>query len=311
MPLHPQIRAMLDQAAAAGIPPYHQLPVETCRQLFSRSFAAIPPSQQKIHGSRDVSIPGPGGPLPLRIYHPEGAGPFPALVYFHGGGWVVGDLDAFDSLCRELCGMVGCVVVSVDYRLAPEHKFPAAIDDCLAATRWVAAHAAELGVDPQRVAVGGDSAGGNLAAVTALRVRDEGGPALCAQLLIYPATDHADKTSGSMVDNARGYGLTHADMLWFAGHYVRSAADVDNPHVNPMRAPSLARLPPALVITAEYDPLRDEGEAFAGALRRAGVPTQLTRYDGANHGFFSRFGLFDLGRAAVAEAGGWLRERFA
>ncbi|MBL6750312.1 MAG: alpha/beta hydrolase [Nevskia sp.] len=311
MPLDPQIRAMLDKAAASGIPPFHQLPVETCRKLFAQVITALPQSTQPIAGSRDLSIDGPGGRIPLRVFQPIGTGPFPVLVFSHGGGWVVGDVAIYNSLCRELCGLAGCVVVSVDYRLAPEHKFPAAADDCAAATRWVHAHAAGIGADPRRVVVGGDSAGGNLAAATALRLRDEGGPALSGQLLVYPATDHYSRPTVSMVDNAQGYGLSAADMAWFTNHYLAAPADIDNPYANPLRAASLAGLPPALVITAEYDPLRDEGEAYARALQRAGVATQLSRYDGANHGFFSRFGLIDLGRVAIGEACGWLKQRFA
>jgi acetyl esterase len=202
-------------------------------------------------------------------------------------------------------------VVSVDYRLAPEHKFPAATDDCLAVTRWLGEHAGEIGGDAKRIAVGGDSAGGNLAAVTALRLRDEGGPALVGQLLVYPVTDHYSKGTESMTKNADGYLLARQDMVWFSDHYLRSAADVSNPAYSPLRAKSVSGLSPALVLTAEFDPLCDEGEMYAKKLKDAGVPTTLTRYDGAIHGFFGFFSVLELGRAGMDQSCKWLKERFA
>ena len=202
------------------------------------------------------------------------------MVFFHGSGFVLCSLDTHDGMCRNLCAGTGCVVVSVDYRLAPEAKFPAAPDDCLAATRWAVANAAALGADPGRVFVAGDSAGGNLAAVTALRIRDEGGPRLLGQLLIYPVTDYYEPGTPSMIENAEGYGLTRAGMIWFWNHYLAAPSDGANPHASPFRAADLSGLPPALVVTAEYDPLRDEGEYYADRLRQAGVPTQMKRWDG-------------------------------
>jgi acetyl esterase len=202
-------------------------------------------------------------------------------------------------------------VLSVDYRLAPEFKFPAAPDDCLAATRWAAEHAAEFNADPTRLAVAGDSAGGNLATVTALRIRDEGGPPLRGQLLIYPVTDYHTPPTPSYLANANGYYLTRDDMIWFWGHYLNHAGEANHPHASPLRAPDLHSLPPALVITAEYDPLRDEGEHYAGRLRAAGVPTVLSRYEGMIHGFFSLGGLFEASQRAVREANGWLRQVLA
>jgi len=269
----------------------------------------MPAITSVIAGSTDRLIEGPAGPVPLRIYTPKGAGPFPVLLFFHGGGFVIGDIEGYDGTCRELCALSACVVVSVGYRLAPEHPFPAATDDCLAATRWVGAHAAELNGDAARLAVGGDSAGGNLAAVTALRIRDEGGPALRAQLLIYPVTDHVSRETVSMRDNAQGYLLTRDTMRWFADQYVGNTPDLDDARAFPLRAASLASLPPALVITAEYDPLRDEGEAYAVALTKAGVSTELTRYDGAIHGFYMFFPISELGRAAVDQSAAWLRQQ--
>jgi acetyl esterase len=229
------------------------------------------------------------------------------MVFFHGSGFVVCSLDTHDGICRNLCAGTGCVVVSVDYRLAPEAKFPAAPDDCLAATRWAVANAAALGADPGRVFVAGDSAGGNLAAVTALRIRDEGGPALLGQLLIYPVTDYYDPGTPSMVENAEGYGLGRAGMIWFWDHYLRTPADGAHPHASPLRAGRLDGLPPALVVTAEFDPLRDEGEYYAERLRQAGVPTEMKRWDGMNHGFFFWPGVVDRAGAAMDEACAWVR----
>jgi acetyl esterase len=259
----------------------------------------------------DRTIPGPGGPLRLRVYTPSGPGPFPLLVFFHAGGFVVCDLDTHDPMCRNLCSGANCVVVSVDYRLAPEHRFPAAPDDCLAATRWAGEHAAELGADPARVAVAGDSAGGTLAAVTALRVRDEGGPRLAGQLLVYPPTDLELPARPSLVENAEGYWLTSKDMAWFRGLYLNDPSEARHPHASPMHAADLRGLPPALVITGEYDPLRDEGEEYAARLRNAGATTAVSRYDGVIHGFFSLRGLVDKSDAAVEEACAWLRRTFA
>jgi acetyl esterase len=214
-------------------------------------------------------------------------------------------------MCRNLCASAGCVVASVDYRLAPEHKFPAGIEDCLQATRWAAAHAAELGADASRVAVAGDSAGANMAAVTAIRVRDEGGPTLCGQLLLYPVTDYHTPGTPSYTANAAGYGLTRDTMKWFWDHYLSDPSEGAHPHASPLRAPHLSGLPPALVITAEYDPLRDEGELYAEKLRAAGVPTTLIRYDGVNHGFMFWVGVVDKAGAAMNEACEWLRGGFA
>jgi acetyl esterase len=256
------------------------------------------------------TIPGPDGPIPVRIYTPTGSGPHPLLVFFHGGGFVICSLDSHDGLCRALANEAACVVMSVDYRLAPEAKFPAAPEDCYAATCWAVAHAGEIGADPARVAIGGDSAGGNLTAVTALMARDRGGPALACQLLIYPVTDYAFDT-GSYTENAEGYMLTRAAMRWFWGHYLDSESDGTNPLASPLRATDLSDLPPAFVITAEFDPLRDEGEAYAARLREAGVSVELVRHDGMFHGFVSMFAILDQGKQALANASQQLRSAFA
>ncbi len=308
MGLDPQARAVLEQFKALAGPPLNSLSPPEAR-LVAQALAGLHGAPQPIAKIDNRSIPGPAGELPLRIYTPTGRGPFPVLVFFHGGGWVIGDLETVDGTCRALANAAGCVVVSVDYRLAPEHKFPAAPEDTYAATQWVAANAASINADRARIAVGGDSAGGNLAAVTAQMARDRGGPQLVFQLLIYPVTDGACDTA-SHHDNADGYLLTKDMMQWFWNHYVRSDADRHNPMASPLRAQSLHGLPPALVLTAEFDPLRDEGEAYAARLREAGVPVQQTRYDGMIHGFFGMGSVIDQAKTAIAEAASALRVAF-
>ena len=308
MPLDAKAREFLDQLAAAGAPTLTDLPVPDARLAIDALFASQnePEPVARVENRR---IPGPAGELPVRVYTPEGKGPFPVLVFFHGGGWVLCGLDSHDGPCRALANAVPCLVVSVDYRLAPEHKFPAGADDAYAATRWVAEHAAELGGDAKHIAVGGDSAGGNLAAVVALMARDRGGPRLAHQLLVYPATD-AGLDTASYVENGEGYFLTGEMMRWFWNHYLRSHADVENPYASPLRAPRVGGLPPALVITAEYDPLRDEGEAYAARLREAGVPVRTTRYAGMIHGFFGMGAVFPQARTAINEAAAALGAAF-
>jgi acetyl esterase len=307
MPVDPQIQALLD--LRAKLPPLHSLSVADAReQMAARDIPGLRKPDVASVVNRDMQ--GPGGPLPLRIYTPCGEGPFPLMVFFHGSGFVLCDLDTHDGICRNLCAGADCVVVSVDYRLAPEHKFPAAPDDCLAATRWVAQNASALHGDAGRIMVVGDSAGGNLAAVTALRARDESGPRLIGQLLIYPVTDYFQPATPSMVENAEGFGLTREGMIWFWNHYVRSPADGVHPHAAPLRAATLAGLPQALVFTAEYDPLRDEGELYAEALNKVGVTVEMKRWDGMNHGFFFFPGIVDKATDAIDEACVWARRVF-
>jgi len=308
MAVDPQIRALLDQGT--GVPATHTLPLDVARAQYEARIALMAPAAE-IASVREQTIDGPGGPLRIRIYTPHGTGPFPLLVFFHGSGFVLCSLDTHDGMCRNLCAGSECVVASVDYRLAPEHKFPAGIEDCLYATRWAAAHAPELGTDARRVAVAGDSAGGNMAAVTALRLHDEGGPALCGQLLLYPVTDYHTPGTSSYQENAEGYGLTRDTMKWFWDHYLSDPSEGAHPHASPLRAPDLSGLPPALLVTAEYDPLRDEGEFYAEKLRANGVPTALTRYDGVNHGFMFWVGVVDKADSAMNEACNWLRGVFA
>ena len=251
-----------------------------------------------------------GVKLPVRIYTPDGKGPLPILVFFHGGGWVSGDLDTHDAPCRALANGAGCIVVAVDYRLAPEHKFPTAAEDCYAATKWVVLNAASFGGDPKRIAVGGDSAGGNLAAAVAQMATDRGAPTLKYQLLLYPVTNYSYDTS-SYRTNAEGYLLTRGSMEWFWNHYLSNPNDGENPYASPLRGQRLSNLPPALVITAEYDPLCDEGAAYAKKMKDAGVAVDYSDYKGMIHGFFSLGHVFDQGKKAVAEACTKLKAAFA
>jgi acetyl esterase len=233
------------------------------------------------------------------------------LVYFHGGGWVLGDLESHDRVCRALANQAGCVVVSVDYRLAPEHVFPAGAEDCYAATKWVAENAASIGADGARLAVGGDSAGGNLAAVVSMMARDRGGPAINFQLLLYPVTDCALATPSQKEFANDGYVLSRADMEWFWKNYTDPIAEKNNPYACPLRAKDLSGLPPALVLTASHDPLRDEGERFAERLIAAGVKTTCTRYEGVTHGFVSFADGLDKGKEGQRQAADALRVAFA
>jgi acetyl esterase len=309
MPVDPQIQVYLDQIAALNPPPIRSMTPQEVRQQMAMLMAILPEGEA-VARVENRSITGPAGKLPIRIYTPEGSGPFPLLVFFHGGGWVRCDLDTHDGQCRALANGGGCVVVSVDYRLAPEHKFPAAPQDCYAATSWVAKHATELHGDAGRLAVGGDSAGGNLAAVVAQMARDQGGPDLVFQLLIYPATNFRAQTA-SMRENAEGYFLTREEMTWFGNHYLRSPEDEVDPQASPMLASNLGGLPPALIITAEYDPLRDEGEEYGRLLQASGVLVTVSRYKGMIHGFFALAGIIDLANDATAEASAALRTAFA
>jgi len=306
MPLHPHIAQALQ--AAQGAPAYHQVPIAQARELAARAYTSNAEAVQ-VGQVRNLSLDGPAGPIPLRLYTPRGKGPHPLLVFFHGSGFVMLGLDSHDDICRRLCAGTHCVVASVDYRLAPEHRFPAAPDDCVAATRWIAAHGHHFDADSTRMAVAGDSAGGCLAAVTAMRLRDEGGPALAAQLLVYPVTDYPSVPSESYRAFGSGYGLTHEAMQWFWRHYLPDAAAAAHPHASPMRSASAAGLPAAYVLVAEYDVLRDEGEAFAQRLAQAGVETVSLRCEGMNHGFLKYAGAIAQVDEALQAACAWLGQR--
>jgi acetyl esterase len=305
MPLDPDMKALLDQMAAVKLPAFHEMTPAGAREQMARRTAMGNPVP--VARVEDRKVSGPNGDIPIRIYTPSGNGPFGALVYFHGGGWVVGNIEMTDQPCRMVANTSGCVLISVDYRLAPEHKFPAGPEDCYAVTKWVAENATAIGCEAKRIAVGGTSAGGNLAAVVALMARDRGGPKIAFQLLIYPATRRELDTPSQKQFATDGYILSRADMEWFWGHYLARAADAANPYACPERAKTLAGLPPAMVLTAEFDPLRDEGEAYAARLREEGVATVLKRYDGVTHGFFGMPSLLEKSRLAIAEASAALR----
>jgi acetyl esterase len=300
MTVQPEIEALLARMAAAGSPPLEEQSVAEARRLHAAGAATLHGPAVPVAAAADRTIPGPAGDLRVRVYTPHGEPPFPIVVWFHGGGWVVGTLDTFDPICRALAAAVPAVVVAVDYRLAPEHRFPAAVEDCYAATLWASRNAVALGGAQQRLAVAGDSAGGNLAAVVALGARDRGGPAIAFQLLVCPVMDAAMDTA-SYREKADGYYLTAAGMRWYWDHYL-GGADGLRPDASPLRAAFFGGLPPALVITAEHDPLRDEGEAYAARLRAAGVPAAVSRYPGMVHAFYRWRAVTPIADACLREA---------
>ena len=296
MPLHPQYDAMLRQLAEMEGPPLVDLPVASGREM----YRTMQPEAPEL-AVGEVTDADAGG-VPVRVYRPAGDGPFPVAMMFHGGGWVIGDLATADCQSREICRGANVLVVSVDYRLAPENRFPAAAEDCYAATVWAAAHAADYDGDASRLAVVGDSAGGNLAAVVAQMARDKHGPRIAFQLLVYPVTDGVSFDTASYRDNAEGYLLTTDSMHWFWNHYAPDVEQRRDPYASPLLAGDFANLPPALVMTAEFDPLRDEGEAYAQRLLAAGVHAELVRYDGFIHGFFGQTRTIEAARAAMDKA---------
>ena len=307
MPLDPQIKAALEQIEALGLPPHYEAGAVQARvNAASRPRAKGP----EVTYVEDRSIPTNNFRLPIRIYHPCGNGPFPAIMWAHGGGMVIGTLETSDYICRQICVNVGCVVVSVDYRLAPEYPFPAAPDDFYAATKWVADNAEGLGVDVSRISVGGESAGGNLATVVALMARDRGGPALVHQTLINPMLD-TDFDTDSYLDNAEGYFLTRKTMMWYWKQYLGNDVDNKNPYAMPLAAPDLSGLPPSLLIVGEFDPLRDETESYAARLASAGVATTCTRYDGGVHNFFNMPATVNKATQAVEQITEALKVAFA
>ena len=305
MPLHPQAQRLLWQLAQIDVKPFHQLTPREARDqmLLGSRFLA---SSEPVHSVEDRFIPGPGGPLRVRLYRPADRQPLPALVYLHGGGWLMGSIQTHDSYCRSLCRRAELVVVSVDYRLAPEHKFPAAVEDAYAAACWVGACAGQLGIQPEGIAIGGDSAGGNLAAAVTLLAREREWPAFGFQLLIYPVLDFHFETA-SYHENGSGFDLTRQDMIWSWRHYLANELDGRSPLASPLRGENLRGLPAGLIITAQYDPLRDEGERYARRLAEEGVPVICKRYDGMIHGFARRLKQFDVARDALADTAAALR----
>ncbi len=312
--LHPQAQVLLDLMIERKIPPTHTLSPADARKFYRERRSVTQPEPPPIAETRDLAAVGPHGPIPLRLYHPLPAAQRrnapPVLVYYHGGGWVIGDLDTHDTLCRELANAAGCAVVAVDYRMGPEHRFPAAVDDCVAATRWVRDHAAELGIDATRLAVGGDSAGGNLAAVVAIALREAGDVPIRFQLLIYPATDQR-RGWPSHTSNGQGYMLTADTMAYFHDHYINDPAQDLDWRASPLLHPDLSKLPPALVLTAGYDPLRDEALQYSHKLTQAGNRCTHILFERQIHGFITMGRVIDEANTAVQICAAELRRALA
>ena len=307
--LHPQARALLNLIKEKGLPPTHLLTPAEARHWYHQRRLVTQPEPPAVALVRELKAPGPAGAIALRLYRPSGSQAqqtLPVLVYFHGGGWTIGDLDSHDTLCRELANGSGCAVVAVDYRMGPEHRFPAAVDDALAATRWVRASASSLGLDADRLAVGGDSAGGNLAAVVAIAARDAGELPIAFQLLIYPATDMR-RGAPSHTTNGEGYLLTRDTITYFHDHYIDDPRHDLDWRASPLVHTDLSRLPPAFVVTAGYDPLRDEGLQYAQALTQAGTKAALVCFERQIHGFITMGKVLDEANVAVSVCASQLR----
>ncbi len=308
--LDPDAAAVYKAFLEANRPAYEAGSPEVAREFYLAGGLVSRPEPPELKSVEPLAIPSPAGSIPARIYTPkttrQSNGAAPCLVFFHGGGWVIGNLDSHDVVCRKLAHAGELIVISIDYRLAPEHKFPSAVDDSIAATKWVAANAKQLGIDPTRLMVGGDSAGGNLAAVVALSARDGNGPALSGQVLIYPATDFA-MTHPSHSEPETSVLLTHSVIRWFRDHYLNGAADAADWRASPARAKTLAGLPPAYVLTAGADPLRDEGDEYAKRLKEAGVPVTYRTFPGQFHGFFTMGKFLQQANVAASEIGVWLK----
>ncbi len=308
--LDPDAAVVFKAFQEAGRPPYETVSPAEARELYLKGRLVTNPEPPELKSVQPLSIPSPTGSIPARVYTPmklrQTGGLAPCLVFFHGGGWVIGDLDSHDVVCRKLADEGQLIVISVDYRRAPEHKFPAAVDDAIAAAKWIAGHAKQLGIDASRLTVGGDSAGGNLAAVVAISARDGNGPAIAGQVLIYPATDFA-MTHPSHREPETSLLLTHTVIRWFRDHYLNGPSDIDDWRASPARAATLAGLPPAYVLTAGADPLRDEGDDYARRLKEAGVPVNYRTFPGQFHGFFTMGKLLQQANLAAAEIGAWLK----
>lgn len=309
--LDPQAEKYLKALALLNGPPLQSKTPQQARIDRLASGQANAGVIEPVATIEDRLIPGPAGEIPIRIYTPDGSAPFPVLVFFHGGGWVTGNIDTHDPMCRSLARRAGCLVVSVDYRLAPEHKHPAAVEDAYAATVWVADNAAQFGGDPDRLAVGGDSAGGQLAAAATFLARDNNRPKISYQLLIYPVTNTATQETDSYLKFAAGLNLTREGMIWFRNHYIAAEADAQDPHASPLLAGDLSHLPPATVITAEFDVLHDEGRAYAERLAAAGVPVSYRCYGGMLHGFVTNAGVMDRAYDCLDDLAATLRHMFA
>lgn len=309
MSLHKQVQALLAEAAASSAPLLHTVPVDVARKLYDKGTELTrgqPPEPLSVDS---LSLPGPASDLTAWLYRPSSQSDLPLLVFFHGGGFTIGSLQSHDVVCRTLCVEANCLVLSVDYRMGPEHRYPAAVEDAWAATRWAAANAARLGADPRRIAVGGDSAGGNLAAVVCLLARDANAPPLVQQLLIYPCTDMSCEFP-SHTRFADGYRLTRDLIEWFYQHYFAPDEDILHWRASPLRANDFRGLPPALVMSAGFDPLQDENRAYASKLEAAGVPVHYSHYGDMIHGFITMPGPLDRAREALSECAAVLRVAF-
>jgi acetyl esterase len=311
MTLDPEAQAYLEATAALGLPSIPEQGAVEARRITVLRAPQLAGEEEPVARVEDRTLPGPTGPTPFRLYAPAAStpSPLPILAFFHGGGWVTGDLDTHDSACRGLANRASCMVVAVDFRCAPEHRFPAALDDCWAAVEWLGRHGGELGGDPSRLAVCGDSAGGNLAAAVAVRARDRGGPSLAAQLLVYPVLDY-DLETPSYEAKASGYGLTRDSMRWYWEQYLGEGGDGFSPEASPLRTGDLAGLPPALVLTCEHDPLHDEGVAYARRLAAAGVTVAQIDEPGMIHGYFRMAGVIGRARKSWDDCAGFLRQEF-
>ena len=308
--LDPDAAAVYKAFQEAGRPPYESGTPTQARAMYLAGRPVSNPEPPELESAKPLAIPAPHGAIPARIYTPKvlrkNNGLAPCLVFYHGGGWVIGDIDSHDVVCRKLAHEGELIVISIDYRLAPEHKFPAAVDDAIAAVKWVASNAKDLGIDATRLLVGGDSAGGNLAAVVALAARDGDGPKLAGQVLIYPATDFAMRHP-SHSEPETSILLTHSVIKWFSNHYLNGPADIDNWKASPARAKTLAGLPPAYLLTAGADPLRDEGDEYAQRLKEAGVPVSYKHFPGQFHGFFTMGKLLQQANVAATGIATWLK----
>ncbi len=309
MALDPQAQALLDKIKQSGSPEYHTLSAQDARALYdiaSEAAQGQPPEPLLVE---ELSIPGPSSEIPALLYRPSAADNLPMLIYFHGGGYTIGSLKSHDCVCKTLCVEADCIVISVDYRLAPEHKYPAAVDDCWAASRWLARNAKSLAGDSTRIAVGGDSAGGNLAAVVCLKAKQESAPSFVHQLLIYPGTDMSRSFDSHRLFG-QGYRLTNELIAWFYDHYFETDSDINHWQASPLNAPDFSGLPATFVLSAGFDPLQDENRAYAEKLEQAGVPTRYSHYEGMLHGFIAMPGFLDKAKEALSECASELRRAF-
>ncbi len=307
-PLDPKAKSLLTAIAVAGVTPICSVPAARARVEVESRMARMNIPVRAVRQTTNLTIHHLTAPLRLRIYEPDGTGPFPVILFFHGGGWVFFDLDTYDPICSHLCDMSGCLVISADYRRAPEHRFPAATEDCLSALRWAVNHCREFGGDPEKIFVAGDSAGANLATVTAIQWHTQGHNPLCGQILLYPVTDHYSREKPSATEFDDGFGLSRTDMHWFWDQYLRDPSEGNSPMASPLLAETLQGLPPALVIVSGYDPLRDDGLFYANRLKEAGVPVTLLFYEEMIHGFVSYLGILKQGLDAIRRIGAWINE---